>query len=234
MDPRRRTIGWIALTLAILPVGMVLAGRAAQDRTHLACGVCHLASDGVPEAAASSSRRAAICERCHSGILPAEEEIPAGGSSERWGHVGASATDGVFTPPLGGALLDRFDCLSCHSPHVNGEPHQLLTGGPAYRSPDGRTFDPLTSLCLSCHPLAAEFKGSRGHFVRHPIGVRPRIAAASRGDPNRDSAGDGPITCATCHVPHASLNPFLLRWPMKDQIAECGACHRDVIDGTRG
>ncbi|MBI3449994.1 MAG: hypothetical protein HY049_13900 [Acidobacteria bacterium] len=195
---------------------------------HGACGTCHLpVARAASDAPRGAGGAAAICARCHMATAEGEAHSPVVG-----GHAQGDHPRDPVVPPLGRAEVKQVDCLSCHSPHPNGQPHQLLE---VRLSGVRGDFDPETRLCLSCHPLAADFRGSGGHFTRHPVGrdvaarVQPvRLEAADLSAP----APEG-VSCATCHRAHEERNPFLLRWAMKDQISACAACHADVAAGLR-
>jgi predicted CXXCH cytochrome family protein len=103
-------------------------------------------------------------------------------------------------------------------------------------------MDSATQVCLSCHPVAAEFKETGRRYVRHPVGVPValgKIADRSKLPPlvdvkGTDDPSDDVIGCTTCHYPHAGKNAFLLRWSLAELSAACLKCHPDVSPSGPG
>ena len=71
--------------------------------------------------------------------------------------------------------------------------------------------------CRSCHRNQAR--------TTHPVNVYPKPdMTIPREYP---TLPDGRITCASCHLPHASDNEYLARKPGKREL--CIGCHQDMI-----
>jgi DmsE family decaheme c-type cytochrome len=107
-------------------------------------------------------------------------------------------------------------CLSCHSTNNRVGWH-------------GSVHEREDLACSSCHRIHAE------HDPVTKVAEQPQICyrchADVRADFDKFSAhpvGDGDLTCTSCHAPHDSLNPALLKKPTLNQT--CYTCHAQ----TRG
>jgi len=86
-------------------------------------------------------------------------------------------------------------CASCHEFSGQGEETRVALAG-------GAVSDNTTPLCLTCHEdVGSALKAANGH-----------VPAAS---------GD----CASCHSPHGSDHPKLMKAPEREL---CATCHDDV------
>lgn len=99
------------------------------------------------------------------------------------------------------------DCADCHTMHAS-EHRGLLS-------------ETLTKTCLVCHgkvsktPHAAAGASGKGH----PVGGGKDVLQ----DPARP---DQPFTCGSCHDPHVSEHPRLMRFDLKSPYGFCQKCHR--------
>ncbi|MBI5492537.1 MAG: cytochrome c3 family protein [Deltaproteobacteria bacterium] len=74
-------------------------------------------------------------------------------------------------------------------------------------------FDPVTT-CVKCHHGNIE-----NHPVaKHPLGTVPRIKLP----PTLPLSPQGQIVCYTCHAPHGSKHPMMLR---VEYLRLCVLCH---------
>ena len=242
-------LGWLLL-LVFLDVGAARPSDAAGptppagEHPHRQCKNCHRSPE-IRQIGAQSSEFAPknSCIGCHSEILGANggDQTAAGYAAS--GHMTDAVSNEQRIAPLGGKAMGRMECVSCHMPHDLSQPKLLRSVGEAPNFAGGATFDPATKLCLSCHPVAADFKGiGRGH-IRHPVGIpvtKPgRILDRSRLPPLWDVKGtadpsDDVIGCTTCHYPHASKNSFLLRWSLAEMSSACLQCHPEVSPSAPG
>lgn len=214
----KRAIALIALVLIWVPFVAVRAVLASD------------VSVSAPDIGEVSE--ATACAQCHAQIFQAS------------GHTVSIGPGGRRSPPLGGTALDTLDCLTCHVPHSEVQPKQLRSDRATINlSSSSITFDPATRLCLSCHPLAGEFKGWGRDYVRHPVGIpvrKPGVRVDAPGFPplvdvkGTQDVSDDVIGCTTCHAFHAGSNPFLLRWGVKELPAACLKCHPEVAPAAPG
>jgi len=157
---------------------------------------------------------------------------------------------------------NRVACVDCHaSPHLKVSPLPART---AFRNDDAplRTVrhlkTPSADLCLSCH---TEIRGRFRMPYRHPLGGQA-LACVSCHNPHQDERRQArqanatcyschadkrgpwayehpPVTedCASCHEPHGSVAPGLLKTSQPFQCLSCHSIAEDrhgaEIGGTR-
>jgi len=161
-----------------------------------------------------------ICENCHSEQAQLHKTAP-------FLHP-AAFRDGCFTchsghggqrPKLlraeGNAL-----CLECHSPRRSPK-YDAATGtvsifNGAVRMP-GDYFARLPMLGL----LNMDTAG-------HPTAGHPVTAAIDRGDPDKKR----PMTCMSCHKPHAGASTRMFVTDTATSMPLCGRCHHGEIGGV--
>ncbi len=103
------------------------------------------------------------------------------------------------------AALERYGCDGCHDPHGTDEPSMM--------------GQKVNDLCKGCHPNENERHVTPLAPGGHPIGG----SGSDLVDPKREGRR---FTCASCHNPHGSDSPKLLRlgsMPMES----CAWCHGD-------
>ncbi|MGE5653772.1 MAG: cytochrome c3 family protein, partial [Bacillota bacterium] len=100
------------------------------------------------------------------------------------------------------AALERYGCTGCHDPHGTDEPSMM--------------GQKVNVLCKGCHPSQDERHVTALAPNGHPIG-------GNLVDPKRDGRG---FTCASCHNPHGSDSPKLLRLG-STPMESCAWCHGD-------
>jgi predicted CXXCH cytochrome family protein len=132
-------------------------------------------------------------------------------------------------------------CATCHEPHGGTNDHLLRAVAP-------------NALCLECHgpdsqpkKLEAEhlltiFNGTvklpEDYFSKnrvvvlplkygmgHPVAGHP---VADLRDPSDPTKVKTPMSCLTCHQPHASVKPDLLVKDQANNMAFCSTCHKDL------
>ncbi len=118
----------------------------------------------------------------------------------------------VHAPVAGGM------CLSCHAPHATEEMALLLK----------RPVD----VCLECHPDVLKRPHALGG-TSHPLASGVALGIDSgKGkekkervlmDPARPGKG---FYCGSCHDPHSSDSPGMIRYPMRTKFDLCINCHK--------
>lgn len=95
-------------------------------------------------------------------------------------------------------------CLDCHAPHSSANARLLR--------------EKLPDLCVTCHDKAAlavhviaGMQADRGHPLEGPA------------DPSRKGEA---FDCASCHEPHGSSGPSLLRFKAASTFDLCQHCHK--------
>jgi len=99
-------------------------------------------------------------------------------------------------------------CAICHNPHAADYPFNLMNS----------TWD----LCVSCHID----KGSGKHILERHMFASGTFFHPTRGVPDPLRTGKE-LTCASCHHPHASHSPRLLRFNVPNGFSLCRKCHAD-------
>ena len=203
------------------------AGSTSQtgEHPHRQCRNCH-GSREIQQTGSPNSEFAPknSCVGCHLEIWVSRDGALSAAGHATSGHMADTVTTGQRSAPSGGKTMGRMECVSCHAPHDQGQPKMLRSISEATNFASGATFDPATKLCLSCHPVAADFRGIGRGYMRHPVGIpvtkTGRILDRSRLPPLWDVRGtadpsDDVIGCTTCHYPHASKNSFFCGgvWP---------------------
>ena len=87
------------------------------------------------------------------------------------------------------------DCTTCHNPHVSDRTSLIRK--------------PLADICFGCHDAALK--------NTHPVSGHT-TANEQKADPRRSGK---PFNCASCHEPHAGMNPKLMRADIFNLCAEC-------------
>ncbi len=155
------------------------------------CGICHQVSASEhPEKSAKglflTEAAPGLCYSCHDGV---KKDID---------------TTRVVHP----AILEKQQCMNCHSPHSSDE-KKLLIGD-------------KKELCLGCHDKEIEINGKKTKNIRQLVQTSKFLHPALNGG------------CTSCHKPHASTDNYLLisAFPTalyvpgeKDNYAVCWECH---------
>jgi len=133
-------------------------------------------------------------------------------------------------------------CSICHTPHGGDNEHLLRAKGNA--------------LCLECHgPDSVSQKDEADHLLTifngsvklpddyykknkvpilplrfglgHPVEGHP---VSDVMDPTNQSKVKTPLSCLTCHQPHASAQPDLLVKDQANNMAFCDTCHKNRLN----
>jgi predicted CXXCH cytochrome family protein len=180
------------------------------------CTGCHQPHSGEQPKLVRTTDTRALCFRCHSddatGRAFVHKPVADGQCTACHDHHGS---DNAFSLKAGEgpklcyschkpvdtgrnkhAAIERHGCTACHDPHASGNRYQLAK--------------PVNALCQGCHVDKTD--GSHV-FPGHPIG-----GGADPHDPTKD------FSCVSCHDPHASDGPMLLRFG-SDSMEVCDWCH---------
>lgn len=190
------------------------------------------------------------CSECHSYLLKGKYVHTAVSMGCPTCHAVTNKADGTYVElvspvnqicltchPLSSEKLQhgpykRGDCVICHSPHSSDFPQH--------------TWVEHQNLCLGCHTHerlklytathtgllpwgitlnAAQTKGlpflrlNRNLTKNHPLQGHPVSG------PNKPAGRDAPpVTCLSCHNPHASGFPFLYAMPDNWETYPCPNC----------
>jgi predicted CXXCH cytochrome family protein len=133
-------------------------------------------------------------------------------------------------------------CATCHTPHGGDNDHLLRAKGNA--------------LCLECHgPDSAPQRDDAEHLLTifngtvklpddyykknkvtilplrfglgHPVEYHP---VSDVMDPTNQSKVKTPLSCLSCHQPHASAQADLLVNDQQNNMAFCDTCHKNRLD----
>jgi predicted CXXCH cytochrome family protein len=133
-------------------------------------------------------------------------------------------------------------CSTCHTPHGGDNDHLLRVAG--------------NGLCLECHgPDAVPQRDDANHLLTifngtvrlpedyyqknkvpvlplrfglgHPVEYHP---VSNVMDPTNQSRVKTPLSCLSCHQPHASAQPDLLVNDQANNMAFCDNCHKNRLN----
>lgn len=222
----------------------------SSDRPHFLrepvaqlCYRCHKRVDGGPYV--HGAVLAGACDGCHDPHSSDRPRLLRGGSPEA--TCFRCHDDEVKRRKVLHRPLVQGDCAGCHAPHSAAaraeltrgrgdetclachpgvgdarRPHAALVryGCTACHDAHGAAFPALlpaetNELCAACHPH--ERNGAHaalGTGVPHPVSGFP--------DPRRPGRA---LSCTSCHDPHASEGPALMRYGGGKPAESCDVCH---------
>jgi len=154
-------------------------------------------------------------------------------------------------------------CASCHRDvrhHGTGSGYRFLgpdikgIGDPLYEYGEGRNiYQSGDQYCIACHAnfCGSENQRSEAGWVRHPTNASLPLQGEYAGyeayrkdvpvsypDPNKPERATARVMCMSCHRPHGTPYPYLLRWDYSAMVAGgednetgCFACHRTKDTG---
>ncbi|MGH7585108.1 MAG: cytochrome c3 family protein [Gemmatimonadales bacterium] len=181
------------------------------------CTSCHAVSEnGNPtdapagySAVADEAYHDVQCENCHS---PGFDHVQVPDNRDSWPIARADVT---IDPGTGRVLDTDASCASCHG--VSHGPRSLAGDWLASGHADINTSPASDPGCAGCHngkAIMLRYQGQTSNYVE------------------RDSTSGQyqflSITCTSCHDPHGSPNPSMLRLPidLPDlQTNLCMSCH---------
>ncbi len=98
-------------------------------------------------------------------------------------------------------------CNKCHNPHSS--PNEFFLR------------KPIWELCTTCHSQQATGK----HIINAFVFSRNKEGHPTRGRPDPSRPGRE-LVCSSCHNPHGSRGPFLLRTTGSTSFKVCKRCHK--------
>ena len=133
-------------------------------------------------------------------------------------------------------------CATCHTPHGGDNDHLLRAKGNA--------------LCLECHGpdsvpqpdeadhLLTIFNGTvklpDDYYKKNKVAILPLRFGLGHPveyhpvsdvmDPTNQSKVKTPLSCLSCHQPHASAQPDLLVKDQSNNMAFCDTCHKNRLN----
>lgn len=201
----------IAVTLAFsFAISLPCPGAPVADVADAECLRCHasVSQKKVVHGAVSMG-----CATCHPGMDAASPHkvkgrFPKGLAKDATALCHDCHEAPLYVGKVVHAPVATGTCLLCHDPHAS-EHLGLLRKAPYEQ-------------CLECHAEVARAPHVVAGFSRsgHPLGE-----AAKGRPPAEDPLRPGrPFYCASCHEPHRSELPRLMRH--RNGMASCQACHK--------
>lgn len=206
---------------------------AAPESAKFACVKCHLAEDTrvVPHKnlgffkGGKISRVSKTCLACHDKPDFAKTRHAGMGAGCTGCHnahapqhgklVTGAATTLCFTCHERKEFEAKFmhdpvasgSCTDCHAVHATEHPRLLS--------------EPMVSVCLSCHKKVKKSPHATAGFTGkgHPVGGE----LPGQMDPARP---EEPYYCGSCHNPHMSNEPKLIRYDQRSPMGFCQKCHK--------
>ncbi len=198
-------------------------GQTSASEDPVRCEDCHVSHGASGPSLLPLDAEDAICTACHpqSAVRPGAHPLAVSLDEE---STPAGAVVGV-----GGELL----CATCHAAH-RASPALACTG--CHPSSAGHGASGSEVSCHDCHPAHEEREGPglpgdpqdclRCHAeeVASQASSRDPTGAGHPCDGSTVAAGD-PLTCASCHDPHA---------PATGGDSDCGGCHEAEMASSIG
>ena len=140
--------------------------------------------------------------------------------------------------------VDSF-CTSCHRDvkhHAAKAGYRFLgedikgIGDPLYEYGEGHNiYQSGDQYCIVCHAnfCGSENQSSDAGWIRHPTNAPLPLQGEYAGyehrkdvpvsypDPNKPERTTARVMCMSCHRPHGTPYPYLLRWDYSDMVAGC-------------
>jgi predicted CXXCH cytochrome family protein len=213
-----------------------------QTDAKLLCVTCHedqakeIESAKVPHPGAAGD-----CTDCHNPHASSQPGLPKTDSVTICvgchSDIGDLSKKAVHHQPVFGQ-----GCSTCHTPHGGDNEHLLRAKGNA--------------LCLECHgPDSVPQKNQAEHLLLifngkvrlpddyykknkvpilplkyglgHPVEYHP---VSDVMDPSNQAKVKTPLSCMSCHQPHASAQPDLLIKDQVNNMAFCDSCHKNRLN----
>jgi predicted CXXCH cytochrome family protein len=228
------------------------SNKVVHPALDMGCPTCHTGIDAktVPHTKTNNTARGLsgeqpdLCYGCHDKAMFSKKNVHAavgmGCTSCHSPHSSANAKlltaeapdlcfschdKAMFSQKNTHSPVEGGMCLSCHSPHSSDNMALLL------KVP--------VEVCLECHPDVPKRLHALAAFTTstHPVGVpkkAPKEESKEKAekeakkelvlmDPSRP---DKVFYCGSCHNPHSTSGPRLLRFNVGSTMGLCRNCHK--------
>ncbi len=196
----------------------------ADDKT---CFLCHELSSNLKAVVDEQTQSKNPCFKCHEDKIKSfdKEYVHgpiAGGSCLICHSHHGSENEHILNLP------EDMLCFECHE-DVEKQVNATVVHKPFIEGNCGGCHDPHSTnnewilkadseiICLSCHKVEGDLKDHS-----HPFNVAPKKELSS----NLQLSQEGKLECLTCHNPHSSKQPFMLK---SDNNLICLGCHMDLL-----
>ncbi len=202
-------------------------------------------------AASSNSRGKPGCQGCHFRVFHhVEDNATSSNTGYRflWGHTYQS---GQYT-----AYVEGVEDNDWEQETTIG--HNWYKGATTSYSSGANGLantKSITAFCSGCHGYFHNNMGSSSPWIRHPNDIAlPQTGEYSAYDPTTNYSSEAPVAwadptaparagaivmCLSCHRPHGSEQPDMLRWDYSGMVAGggtnsagCFTCHTTKDDGS--
>jgi predicted CXXCH cytochrome family protein len=190
-----------------------MAGQAklVKERSPQLCFGCHPAIEQALKANAHAPAKddCGVCHGTHATGRPhLLLDAMMGGPGIQSLCANCHAADPKWKAKHLGADPSKLDCTGCHDPHGSTQKHLLNMAS---------IHPPFTEGCGTCHSEGTGLaeKDPDLCFMCHD-GIKEAASKAKAPHPALD------MGCTSCHTPHVSAEPHLIKGP---QVQVCGECH---------
>ena len=177
-----------------------LSGLLRKEKPADTCFLCH-SDDATTREVVHKPVADGRCTACHAPHGSGNEYSLTRGSGKAVCYACHKPVDGGKNKH---AVLERNGCAACHDPHATNYPFLLPK--------------PINPLCQTCHTDIKD-----GTHVTSFIPKGHKISGGA--DPHNI---DRDFSCTSCHNPHGSDSPKLLRYG-EGTMQSCDHCHGDKM-----
>ncbi len=182
---------------AKIPENMVKLGAKLGSDGEVICETCHRPHNATPETSllVVKNEKDSLCQDCHNNkrnVIDSKHDLRLADKDSINIRKQLASNSGP--------------CSACHVPHKGAGPK--MWARKLDIKPDQK-YDPMTSLCLSCHNKDGLAKKHTVGEYSHPVGVPINKLKRSVTLPTFSDSGfkwkdvqQGKVSCASCHDPH--------------------------------
>lgn len=196
----------------------------AENKT---CFLCHELSSNLKAIVDEQTQSKNPCYKCHEDKMKSFKQEYVHGPIAGGSCLICHAHHGSEYEHILNLPEDRL-CFECHE-DVEKQVNATVVHKPFIEGKCGGCHDPHSTnnewvlkassemICLSCHAIEGDL---REH--NHPFNVTPKKELQN----NLELTSDGKLECLTCHNPHSSKQPYMLK---TDKNIICLGCHLDLL-----